>query len=283
MSRKKADEISYQEALFMSRPVLFTEYRVDRNTLPEGMFLYELRHADQNWNRPCQLQRNILVNFYGTVITSDAIQLPPGGSIEFQRKDFRISRDKESTLSDFMERNPPVGENVIHLFNRRQEGLDDPYFYSQSEEQDKASGCIGHLRGDFGSGSEFHTTWWPHQNDALNTSDFKQDIDRVVNWLREGFAPLKDLKTMENYCRWSRSEIPSSTLPAYGYCISTNQYEYLLRCSPLKGDYNFYLYCYDRAALDQHRQMQQAVDGKEVLPILPQKPQKKKGRDPHER
>ena len=34
-------------------------------------------------------------------------------------------------------------------------------YFSRSEEQDKTVGCVGHLRGDFGSGKQFYTTWWP--------------------------------------------------------------------------------------------------------------------------
>lgn len=70
-------------------------------------------------------------------------------------------------------------------------------FYSQGEEQDRKNGCVGHLRGDFGSGTEFWTTWWPHQNDRLNKEPFKSDLDRVVNWLRQDAYPLKDLQTMQ--------------------------------------------------------------------------------------
>ena len=60
---------------------------------------------------------------------------------------------------------------------------------------------MGHLRGDFGSGKQFYTTWWPHQQDALNTPEFKADIDRTVNWLREQpGSPLRDFDSMKRYC-----------------------------------------------------------------------------------
>ena len=128
--------------------------------------------------------------------------------------------------------------------------------HSQTEEQDKVTGCIGHLRGDFGSGKQFFTTWWPHQNDVLNTPGFKADIDRTVNWLREQpNSPLHDLNAMQFcYKRYRNScEIKNAVLPSCAFLVESKQYVYMLRCTPTKGDYNFYMYCYQRAAFEKYR------------------------------
>lgn len=34
--------------------------------------------------------------------------------------------------------------------------------------------------------------------------------------------------------------------------MDTEKYAYLLRCNPIRGDYNFYCYCYVREWLDRH-------------------------------
>lgn len=34
--------------------------------------------------------------------------------------------------------------------------------------------------------------------------------------------------------------------------MDTEKYAYLLRCNPIRGDYNFYCYCYVREWLDKH-------------------------------
>ena len=111
------------------------------------------------------------------------------------------------------------------------------------------------MRGDFGREKEFWTTWWPHQNDKLNQEPFKNDLDRVVNWLRQDTYPLKDFQTMEQYCsryeQWAK--IPHAVMPAYGFQIETKRYQYMLRCAPIKGDYNFYIYCYDKEARERER------------------------------
>ena len=127
--------------------------------------------------------------------------------------------------------------------------------FSKGETADRKNGCIGHLRGDFGSGKQFYTTWWPHQNDCLNTEPFKADIDRVVNWLRGETGPLHDFTSMERFCRMHErsATVPEAMLKSYGFSIDTRQYQYMLRCTPVKGDYNFYLYCYDKDARERER------------------------------
>ena len=80
-------------------------------------------------------------------------------------------------------------------------------------------------------------------------------IDRVVNWLREGFAPLKDRNTMRRFCelRGRVLNAEEAILPPCGFSIHTKNYQYMLRCIPRRGDYNFYLYCYDKEAREQER------------------------------
>lgn len=251
MARTDATTIAFERVEFMGQPVLFTDWRIDRSTIPDGLHLYEVRHTDDDWGAPCQLGHRIVVNFYGSIVSNQPIQLPPDGLLDFNGRDFQYSYDGQTQrLTDYMAAHPPVDSDIMQLFVATPE--EHALFFSD-EKQDKASGCVGHLRGDFGSGTEFYTTWWPHQNDTLNTPDFKKDIDRVVNWLRKDYAPLKDLSVMRGFCAryGSQSEIPGAMTPSHGFRIETKQFQYMLRCAPQKGDYNFYLYCYAKAAREQ--------------------------------
>ena len=53
------------------------------------------------------------------------------------------------------------------------------YTYSQSTQIMGQCGCIGYLRGDFGSGQEFYTTWFD-QRAEYKTDQFKADFDQVL-------------------------------------------------------------------------------------------------------
>ena len=82
-------------------------------------------------------------------------------------------------------------------------------FYSNGE-KDKELGCIGHLRGDFGSGGkEFWSTWWEHQSE-LKTQEFKDEFDVFINSLRKQ-GLLKDRLSMADYCcQHSEAKIPGA-------------------------------------------------------------------------
>lgn len=255
MSRENAMTASFEEMSVYGHPVLFTSLRIDRSTVPEGMYLYELRHGDEDWSEPCQLARSILANHYGTVLTREPIQLPVSGALELNTGDFDFSDGDCRSVAAFREKYPASDKEDINFFSVNDPSMHDLY-YSQSEEQDKKNGCIGHLRGVFGSGKQFYTTWWPHQDDKLNTPAIKQDIDRTVNWLREQpDSPLRDFDTMKKCCaRYMPScEIKGATMPSCGFMVKTKQYVYMLRCTPVKGDYNFYMYCFQRQEFEKAR------------------------------
>ena len=148
--------------------------------MPQGLYRYELRHGDEDWGEPRELARSLMVNFYGTVLVREPFQLPVEGGIPLESGSLSCQDGGCRTLAKFQRKYPASERDVIDFFVANDTSLHELYF-SRSEAQDRATGCIGHLRGDFGSGTQFYTTWWPHQDDALNTSEFKADIDRTVN------------------------------------------------------------------------------------------------------
>lgn len=128
------------------------------------------------------------------------------------------------------------------------------YTYAQSTQIEGQTGCIGHLRGDFGSGgNEFFTSWFDHRRD-LKTDQFKNELDEVINALRsEEYGLLKSRTDMSQYAK-SRpdSAFEGSYTTEYGFRADTEKYAFLIRCNPTRGDYNFYCYCYVREWLDRH-------------------------------
>ena len=40
--------------------------------------------------------------------------------------------------------------------------------------------------------------------------------------------------------------LESGVITSRGYMVTTEQYEYYIRCQPQPGDYNFYIYAYVR-------------------------------------
>ena len=95
-------------------------------------------------------------------------------------------------------------------------------FYSELDaEQDKALGTVGHIRMDFGhNGKEFWHTWWPHNEDQLNTPEFKDELQTIVDTLRTD-GPLKDLTAMRSFCAQNGGAITRDGR-SFGYVVETD-------------------------------------------------------------
>ncbi len=128
------------------------------------------------------------------------------------------------------------------------------YSYSQSQQLRMQCGSIGHLRGDFGSkGYDFYTTWDDH-SPRLKTEAFKSEMDEVINALRsDGYGLLKDRYAMGEFKqRYPESAFTGNYTTEYGFRADTQEHAYLLRCNPVRGDYNFYCFCYQAKWLDRN-------------------------------
>lgn len=130
------------------------------------------------------------------------------------------------------------------------------YSYSQSQQITMQTGTIGYLRGDFdSSGNEFHSTWFDEVESRKN-DEFKAEFQEVIDALRfdEQYGGLlASRSTMQKYGRnQPDSAFEGNYTTEYGFRIDTKQFAYLLRCIPVKGDYNFYCWCFEAKWLDRH-------------------------------
>ena len=137
------------------------------------------------------------------------------------------------------------------------------YSYTQSQQIAGQTGCIGHLRADMDTdGKGFFSSWDDHRGD-LKTQAFKDEFDEVINALRfddQYGGLLKNRSSLAAYCRkYPDSAFNGNYTMEYGFRADTEQYSYMLRLNPHKGDYNLYCYCYRRDWLDAH--MKQAEKG----------------------
>lgn len=127
------------------------------------------------------------------------------------------------------------------------------YTFRQSQQISMQTGLIGYLRADFGStGKEFYSTWNDFRKD-LNTDDFKKEFDLVINSYRIGDGEfLNDRNTMSKFCYEHPESSYKDDRNHYGVRVDTEQYSYLMRLNPDRGEYNLYCYCYKRDSLDKH-------------------------------
>jgi len=72
------NEIFEHIELFDS-PSMFTNTRVDRSTVPDGLFCYDVRGSDDDPGALCVMENHVMVNHAGTVIGIVDYQLEKGG------------------------------------------------------------------------------------------------------------------------------------------------------------------------------------------------------------
>lgn len=241
---------NFRKIEFQGKISLFTNNRIDIATMPEGLHRYEIRHADNDWGNTCQLAYSIHVNHFGTLITNEEIQLRPDAYLDFKLEDLNFLADGYVSIDEYAEQHPPVKKTVFTIHPIV--GDKTEWLYSDSS-KDTERGIIGHMRGDFGDGNEFWTTWWPHQ-DELNKQPFKTEFTSVIEWLRQDYGPLKNLSSMSDFCqaREDDAKLNDGARHEYGFQIETPSFQYFLRCNPVPRDYNMYIYCCDREAQRQH-------------------------------
>ena len=127
------------------------------------------------------------------------------------------------------------------------------FAFTPHPEVGKRCGYIGYLRMDFGSsGLHFYSTFFDFRA-SRKTTQFKADLDYVINALREKDEFLHDLSSMQKFC-WKHPEAELDARyrsGAYGVREDTEAYSFILRLWPQKGDYNLYCMCYKRTMLDR--------------------------------
>lgn len=78
----------YEEITLLEKPALFTGARLDRSTVPEGLYAYDVRHDDECQGIPCEVANYIMVNHWGTVLTVEPLDLGEQGYRLLEEEDW---------------------------------------------------------------------------------------------------------------------------------------------------------------------------------------------------
>ena len=250
--------------------VLYSAAPIPREDVPQGWYCYDLRGTARHPDEPHALVDLAEENHAGSILS--CLPLKKGGSQFRLIKDMFQMTGTNPSLAEFCaEEKIRCPETPVRHQLCPASPEDAGLFYAQTPEKDEELGAIGHVRIDFGHNGRggFYHTWWPRGPEELNTREFRDELDKVVNDLRKGV--LKDLPSMRRYCYGSKGAIAGgSCCQNYGFTLETGRYLYRLRCNPIEGDYQCYLSCFDKQAqqmglTEQGRQsLQNAAD-----PTLP--------------
>ncbi len=76
-----------EEVEVKGKLALFTGLRPDKNPVPEGMYIYALRHGDDT-GIPCSIEKHVAVNYFGTIITAEPFDFGDKDYISVKYDDF---------------------------------------------------------------------------------------------------------------------------------------------------------------------------------------------------
>lgn len=247
-----AGKADYRKAEVLGMPALFTMEHIDRYSLPKNAYCYGLRGMEREHTRPVAVKPGEDFYHAGTVILAQPLKFGKSGET-YLRGRFDVSGEP-STLTGFLAEHG-VTPNW-RAYTPQPISKEEADFLFSSVEMDAQHGCIGHVRADFDSSDQFWHTWWPH-HEEWNTAEFKEELSKVVDELRD-CGMLQSFEALSKYC-YAHPEArldPTIRDNAYGFKVETEGYQYYFRLTPVRGDYQLYLYTYDKA----QQQLTQAAE-----------------------
>jgi hypothetical protein len=97
---------SFEEVEVFQKPALFTPIRIDRSTVPQGYYLYEVRHDDDSQGDAVEIAINILANHWGSIIMREEIKLSPEGNLLIDPMDINYGTGDCRTMEEYMAKYP---------------------------------------------------------------------------------------------------------------------------------------------------------------------------------
>ena len=97
ISVKEVDD--WRKATINGIPMLFTDYRIDRSTVPAGIHAYDIRASDDAKNDFATLEPCVMANHTDTVLAKRRIPIPDGylPIVEYGLED-------DTTLDEWLDR-----------------------------------------------------------------------------------------------------------------------------------------------------------------------------------
>lgn len=97
-----AAEENFELMDMLGQRVLFTNMRVDRSTVPDGIYAYDVRHDDDCTGEICEIKPVVIVNHWGTIICKEPIEMDEFWHSKFVDKSDYTYLGDSVTLDEFM-------------------------------------------------------------------------------------------------------------------------------------------------------------------------------------
>ena len=99
-----ANDEQYQEIELFDKPGLFSNGRIVRDNLPEGVYCYDLRGSDYDPGDPVCVEERVVVNHAGSVLLTEPLELTEDGRLMLTEEKGLNFTGGFSTLSQFLQK-----------------------------------------------------------------------------------------------------------------------------------------------------------------------------------
>ena len=98
-----ANDEQYQEIELFDKPGLFSNGRIARDNLPEGVYCYDLRGSDYDPGEPVCVEEQVVVNHAGSVLLTEPLELAENGRLMLTEEEGLNFVGGFSTLAQFLQ------------------------------------------------------------------------------------------------------------------------------------------------------------------------------------
>ena len=98
-----ANDEQYQEIELFDKPGLFSNGRIVRDNLPEGVYCYDLRGSDYDPGEPVCVEEQVVVNHAGSVLLTEPLELAEDGRLMLTEEEGLNFVGGFSTLTQFLQ------------------------------------------------------------------------------------------------------------------------------------------------------------------------------------
>ena len=98
-----ANDEQYQEIELFDKPGLFSNGRIVRDNLPEGVYCYDLRGSDYDPGEPVCVEEQVVVNHAGSVLLTEPLELAENGRLILTEEEGLNFVGGFSTLTQFLQ------------------------------------------------------------------------------------------------------------------------------------------------------------------------------------
>lgn len=212
---QNAMEETFDEITVLNKPALFTGSRLDRGTVPKGLYAYDVRHDDDCQGIPCEIAKYIMVNHWGTILLAEPLDLGDKGFLlidEDNDWNYAPIDEKPRTLAaiEYLGTNGTVRET--------QEFYDDSQFKKTVKEELYYGVPLNMVIYEFGAEKHHVSMDWVSELDTLPCgmryeahADDRRVPCRTVQEFLQTYGQNKDINEIPDFADKLKKEMELAT------------------------------------------------------------------------